>query len=87
VKRSGLPIHKIKLRHTTETGIEVISIPGLISEFYEREACRFTLYRFETDWQELDYQQKAEAVAQYLLSKQIDSHVQDAEISKMENSK
>jgi hypothetical protein len=63
------------------TGIDIVSIPGIIPEFYEREACNKANYQFDTTWQDLTSIQKAEVVAHYLLRNQIDNHIQDTQIA------
>jgi len=79
VTRNGVPIYKIKLKDAYQTGIEVDRIPGLVPEFYERQACNKANYCFDTTWQNLSMPQKASHIAQYTLENLLERHHMDAQ--------
>ena len=53
-------------------------------EFYVKEACIESNYRYFHDWQELTYAQQAEIVAHYLQKRSVEANTSDAEQSFME---
>ena len=83
MNRSGTPIQKVKLSNTLKTGIEVLSIPGLIPEIYERNACNTSNYQYDTTWQALSEWDRAKHIAHYILNNLIENNVQDAQAREM----
>jgi hypothetical protein len=83
VKRFGNNIQEVRLSTTLQTGIETISIPGLIPEVYERNACSAANYQFETSWQALSEWERALHIAHYILNNLIKNHVEDAQAREM----
>jgi hypothetical protein len=51
------------------------------------DACNAANYEFFDSWQRLTQDQKAEVIAQYILSHLIESHAQDEQIRQMEKKK
>lgn len=84
MKRNNREIWKLNLKRRVEAGIDVNPIPGLFPEFYERSACNAANYQFDTSWQELTLQQKADHIAHYILGMLIQSHAEEAQADQME---
>jgi hypothetical protein len=78
VLRDGEPILNYPLSEQVDTGITYESlIPDAVSVYEEREACIKNNYNW-AEWQNLTWQEKAEAVAFYRLSGLLDLHRNDA---------
>jgi len=78
VLREGESILSYPLSEQIDTGITYESlIPDTVSPFEEREACIKNNYNW-TDWQNLTWQEKSEAVAHYRLSGLLELHRNDA---------
>lgn len=58
-------------------------IPGLVSEFEEREAARFGHYNW-TAWQELTYEDRAYGVAHYRTHSLVELHQNDAQAKEID---
>ncbi len=69
---------------TVATGITYLSkLPGLVSEFEEREAARFGHYNW-TAWQQLSYEDRAFGVAHYRMHYLVELHQNDAQSKELE---
>ena len=60
-----------------------MSIPGLIPELYERNACNAANHQFDTSWPALSEWERAKHIAHYILNNLIENHVQDAQAREM----
>lgn len=78
MEKNGELIQRAALRRVITTGIEFRRLlPELVPLYEEREAAIFSHYNF-TEWQALDYSEKAMAVAHYRLSRLVSIHEEDA---------
>lgn len=69
---------------TVATGIEYrTTIPGLVSEYEEREAARFGHYNWKA-WKELSYEDRAFGIAHYRTSNLIELHQNDAQSKELD---
>jgi hypothetical protein len=78
VTRKGIPITEYQLPKIIDPEIAVATEYGFVSELEEREAAVYVLYTW-SDWQQLDWRDRAAAIAQHRLKNLIDSHVAHAE--------
>lgn len=82
--RNGEPIYLHRIKSSIHTGIKIQDFPGVIPEYYEREACIYAQHNWELTWDDLPRQQKAQHIAQYFLHQLIEQHAKDAEQQYME---
>lgn len=75
--RHGTPIREYPLHRKFDSGIDTYAPSGYVSEYEVREAARFGNYSWSA-WLELDYADRAVAVAHYRIHHLIEAHVNDA---------
>ncbi len=76
--RDGERIESYPLSEQIDTGITYGTLlPDTVSPYEEREACIKGNYNWQ-EWQELSWQDRAEAVAHYRLGLLLDLHRNDA---------
>lgn len=78
VRRDGVPITDVAVRHGVHTGVTFgIQMPGLVPEYEELEAMESRAMT-EAGWLALDAGERARIVAQRRLAKYIALHTQEA---------
>lgn len=75
--RHGEPIDDYPLGKQLTTGIEIKSNNGFVPEYEEREAAVFSLIPW-VNWENLNWYDRAAAVAHYRMHNIIDAHINDA---------
>ena len=75
--RAGVPIAQHPLSEALNTGIVYgVLVPGVASQYEEREAAVFSHYNW-THWRELDWRDRAEAMAHFRLHRMVELHQND----------
>lgn len=78
VSRDGIPIERLNVRTSVETGIAYdVQFPGLVPFFEEYEAMIRANYS-EREWPQIPFWEKAKAIAHHRLKKMINLHEGDA---------
>jgi hypothetical protein len=77
VMKNEIPILDCSLPKRVRIGITYGSRLGLVADLEEREAAIFGNYNY-SEWLELPWNERAEAVAHYRLHSLIEAHTEDA---------
>lgn len=76
--RYGTPLEDYPLHKPLHTGIEIVTNgSGIVPEYEEREAAVFALVPW-AEWDNLNWHERASAVAHYRTHYSIEAHVNDA---------